>query len=65
MERLNKTTTRITRTVSVALELEEIEEALKEFFGFDISAKVDWDADRYTVTGATIVHISVEEGEDK
>lgn len=65
MQKVNKTTTRVTRTISAALELEEIEDAIKEFFGFDISAKVDWDADRYTVNGATIVQITVEEGEDK
>lgn len=64
MERVSKIVTRVTRTVEVTLDEEQIATILKEACGFSQSAKVEWDCGEYCVRNVIVTNITVEEEEN-
>jgi len=61
MNKVSKTTTRVTRTVTVDLSDEQIDEILIKACGFDDRAKVDWDIGDGYIRSVTVTSSTVEE----
>lgn len=60
-DRVEKVTTRVTRTVSVEFTDEQIEAALRKACGFSEYASVEWDISQDYIRSATVISTTVEE----
>ncbi|HEX8421198.1 MAG TPA: hypothetical protein VF638_14425 [Sphingomonas sp.] len=61
MDNEAQVTTRVTRTVTVDMTEQYINDLLIRACGFTSSARVDWDASGYGVRGATVTHSTVKD----